>query len=53
VGGCNPRSRQGQRLTEKIDDLFGRYVMDRQRETHLAVQGQSNTPGAAAPIELF
>jgi len=40
-------------LSQKLDDLFGSYVMERQCATHLSAQGQAVTTEAAASIELF
>ncbi len=40
-------------LSQKLDDLFGSYVMERQCATHLSAQGQAVTTEAVASIELF
>ena len=41
------------RLSDKLDDLFGSYVMDHQRVAHRAAQGQAMAAGSGALIELF
>jgi methyl-accepting chemotaxis protein len=40
-------------LSQKLDDQFGSYVMERQFTTHLSAQGQVATEEAVASIELF
>jgi methyl-accepting chemotaxis protein len=40
-------------LSQKLDDQFGSYVMERQFTTHLSAQGQAATKEAVASIELF
>jgi hypothetical protein len=40
-------------LSRKLDDLFGSYVMEDQRATHLAAQGQAAAGDTGARIELF
>ena len=40
-------------LSQKLDDMFSGYVMDSQRATHFAAQGQSANHTAGARIELF
>jgi hypothetical protein len=40
-------------LSDKLDELYGAYVMERQRATHLTARGEKVTEKAAAKIELF
>jgi methyl-accepting chemotaxis protein len=40
-------------LSQKLDDLFGSYVMERQCTTHLSAQGHAIATDAVASIELF
>lgn len=41
------------RLSDKLDELFGGYVMDHQRVAHRAAQGQAMAANSGAMIELF
>ena len=40
-------------LSQKLDDLFGSYVMESQCATHLSAQGQEVATKSAPRIELF
>jgi methyl-accepting chemotaxis protein len=40
-------------LSQKLDELFGSYVMDEQRVAHRSAQGQAVASTAGARIELF
>jgi hypothetical protein len=40
-------------LSQKLDEMFGSYVMDRQRATHVAALGRSAVAEVGSLIELF
>jgi hypothetical protein len=40
-------------LSDKLDALYGSYVMERQRQNHRAAQGRAVTQDGGARIELF
>jgi methyl-accepting chemotaxis protein len=49
----DPADDVGLTLEQKLDDVFGGYVMERQRETHLSARGQAAARTPVALIELF
>jgi hypothetical protein len=42
-----------QTLSQKLDALFGSYVMARQRERHMDARGQSVARETGSRIEMF
>jgi methyl-accepting chemotaxis protein len=40
-------------LAQKLDSVFGSYVMESQRETHVSATGRPGAQAAVALIELF
>lgn len=40
-------------LSQKLDNMFNNYVMASQRETHMAVHGESESVKAGSLIEMF